>query len=153
VPRARAELTRGAGEVAASMQKVVNLRTYFDDASLPPDVRDACWDSWMTHTRVLIEFLTKRGKATDIRRLDYAPQVPVPDGSRVDILHERWLDASQTVAHLSWERITPTRPVGNVLPAVLDVITELILEFADSFICQLETAGHPDAAIFRSAMA
>ena len=106
----------------------------------------------MTHTRVLIEFLTRRGKATDIHRLDYAPQVPVPEGSRVDILRERWLDASQQVAHLSWERITPTRPVGNVLPAILDVITELIFEFADSFICELDAAGHLDAAIFRSAM-
>ena len=152
MPRERAELTGGAKEVAASMRKVVSLRAHFDDTSLPPDVRDACWDSWMMHTRVLIEFFTRRRNASDIHRLDYAPLVPAPEGSGVDILHERWLDASRTVAHLSWERLTPTRLVGNVLPAVLNIITELIVEFAESFICELEVAGHPDATIFRSAM-
>lgn len=155
MPKTPEQLTNGALHVSFAMQMACTLPPHTDDASLPGEVQVACLESYMSNMRVLIDFLTRKQDRRDIHRRDYLTGWDPTQRNTIDRLEELWEPVSQTVSHLSWERIPyPGRPfvLQNVAPANLHLLASLMLDLADEFTAELEAKGQPNRVQFRAAV-
>ncbi|NYE38013.1 hypothetical protein F4692_003158 [Nocardioides cavernae] len=90
-------------------------------------------DSAALHARALIDFFIKpKGFPSDIRRTDFAPDwTPAPDKAVARIKKDGWM-LNKYLAHMTWERATPSAPSWNYPD-----LTEDVFDIAEAWCAHL----------------
>jgi hypothetical protein len=127
------------------------VRTVEFDRAGPADLRVACLEATLVHTRILIEFLAgrsgkkgRRWKTEDITPLNFLPEWVGPG----DLL-DGYLDRIDKLrAHLSWSRADREPPT---IWALERMVRDVVVQCAN-FAAAAQRCGSPYAGAFEANM-
>jgi hypothetical protein len=123
------------------------------DSDDDPMAENAFIDSSHLHARVLIDFLVRPGRPSDVRRTDFAPEWDPEPSEAVKRLNTNNRLLHKYLAHLTWERVSKDAPGWDYPDIVFDVIdvAEAWFKHLSSANQFLGTVFHPHLLLAREA--
>jgi hypothetical protein len=147
-------LMRGANQTGYAVMALCRMARLVGDPEVPSIQQMACIQAYVSNMRALVEFLLRRHDPRHIHRYCYLPGWdPTPSDATRELDSYVWDTATETVAHLSWDRIPrASKAVVDDSATNLLRLAGLMLDVLSEFADELEAQDHPNARQFHDVL-